>query len=176
MKIIITGHTSGIGQALFNYFQSQGHTCIGFARSTGCDITQIDCRNRIVQTAIDADIFINNAYHSWDNSQAELLYSITALWQGENKLIINSATVATDIDDPRMANYVDTKILLDNFIKGRNSLPHIVNLKLGWVDTPRVADKNVRKISVDSVVEIVDFIVKNRDKYAVNSITVRPPM
>ena len=63
MKIAITGHTQGIGQALATVFQQYGHDIIGFSRSNGFDISNADSRRAIIDQSQDADIFVNNAYH-----------------------------------------------------------------------------------------------------------------
>lgn len=62
MKIGITGHTSGLGKALFDYYQSLGNDCIGFSRSNGYDITSNF--DSICDCAKSLDLFINNAWQS----------------------------------------------------------------------------------------------------------------
>jgi nucleoside-diphosphate-sugar epimerase len=51
MKIAITGHTQGLGQAFFNHFQS--HTVIGFSRSNGYNIASPADRNKILEELIN---------------------------------------------------------------------------------------------------------------------------
>lgn len=175
MKIAITGHTSGIGLALFEYLQAQGHTCIGFSRSTGYDISKPVHRTRILLESLDSDIFVNNAYNDWDNSQLLMLEKIAEAWVGRNKLILNSASKITDGPTPFIGNhYYDTKKSLDNFVNKHQGLPYITNLKLGWVDTPRVKHIDKQKLSVENVAKIVGFIVENKGNLHVNSITVTP--
>lgn len=60
MKIGITGHTSGLGKALFDYYQSLGHECVGFSRTNGYDITLRF--NEIADEVKTMDLFINNAW------------------------------------------------------------------------------------------------------------------
>jgi nucleoside-diphosphate-sugar epimerase len=173
MKIAITGHTSGIGLALLNHFQSE-HTCIGFSRSNGYDISKSADRLRIVLESLDADVFINNAYNNWDDSQYLMLEKIATQWADRDKLIINSASKITDYEKPKydfLQKYRDTKILLDNFTKMHEGLPYISNLKFSWVDTPRVANSLEEKMSVEKVVKLVDFVIQNKGTLYIKSLT-----
>jgi nucleoside-diphosphate-sugar epimerase len=174
MKIAITGHTSGIGLALFEHFQATKYTCVGFSRSNGYDISNPADRTRIVLESVDADVFINNAYNNWDDSQHLMLETMARQWAGQDKLIINSASKITDYEKPKydfLQKYRDTKILLDNFTKMHQGLPYISNLKFSWVDTPRVANSPEEKIPLSSVVKTVDFVVKNKGTLNIRSLT-----
>ena len=85
MKIALTGHSNGLGQALFE-FLSQKYEVIGFSRSNGYDIKNNSDREKIIKESKDCDIFINlvhNYYH-----QADLLFEFHRAWSGEKKLII----------------------------------------------------------------------------------------
>ena len=62
-KIIITGHTKGIGKAIFDKFTEVScHKIIGMSRSNGYDIEKDF--DKIVEEATGADFFVNNAYCS----------------------------------------------------------------------------------------------------------------
>ena len=80
MKVAITGHTKGLGQAFFKHFQS--HTVIGFSRSNGYNIANPADRNKILDEIKDVDLFINNAYNNFDDSQLQLLIDVYNIWQG----------------------------------------------------------------------------------------------
>lgn len=60
MKIVITGHSKGVGKAIYEHFVKNGHEVIGLSRSTGCDIKDI---KPVLDQAEGCDLFINNAYH-----------------------------------------------------------------------------------------------------------------
>jgi NAD(P)-dependent dehydrogenase (short-subunit alcohol dehydrogenase family) len=174
MIISITGHTSGIGLSLFNHFQNAGHTCIGFSRSNGYDISIPANRTRILSSSINADVFINNAYNNWDDSQFLLLQGMAKLWSGKDKLIINSASVITDYprpDNDPLEKYVQTKKLLDTFSTNHRKLPCICNLKLGFVDTPRVSKFTEEKLSLENIIKTVDFVVQNKGILNLKSIS-----
>jgi hypothetical protein len=60
MKIVITGHTRGLGKAFYEHFvKSPSNTVIGLSKSQGVDVESIDT---VVNLAAGCDLFINNAY------------------------------------------------------------------------------------------------------------------
>jgi NAD(P)-dependent dehydrogenase (short-subunit alcohol dehydrogenase family) len=166
-KVIVTGHTSGIGSALFNYF-SKNNTVIGVSKSTGFDITSAKDRLEIVSLSVDADIFINNAYNNFDDSQLNMLIEITESWKNTDKLIINVSSRYTHNDHL----YCTSKLKLDNFCKEfEYKNPYILNIKPGLVDTPRVVDSTDIKMSVNNVVSVIEFALNNKTEFKIHSIT-----
>ena len=90
MKIAITGHTAGIGQALAKQYQSSGHEIVGLSQRDGNNI-----RNtlKICDQIEPCDIFINNAQAGY--AQTELLFEIAKRWAGTGKQIIVISTMMT---------------------------------------------------------------------------------
>lgn len=72
-RIIITGHTSGIGKAIYDKFTEVScHEIVGMSRSNGYDI---DANfDKVVEEAAGAEIFINNAYR--DEQQLKLFNAL----------------------------------------------------------------------------------------------------
>lgn len=102
MKIAITGHSKGLGKALFE-FLSQKHKIIGFSRSNGYDIKSPGDRKKIIKESKDCDVFINlvhNYYH-----QTDLLLELHKSWKGLQKYIINIGTSAVDNGDFGIGDY-----------------------------------------------------------------------
>ena len=118
MKIAITGHSKGLGKALFE-FLSQKHKIIGFSRSNGYDIKSPGDRKKIIKESKDCDVFINlvhNYYH-----QTDLLLELHKSWKGLQKYIINIGTSAVDngdfgIGDYQMSEYKVQKTTLVDMI------------------------------------------------------------
>ena len=118
MKIAITGHSKGLGKALFE-FLSQKHKIIGFSRSNGYDIKSPGDRKKIIKESKDCDVFINlvhNYYH-----QTDLLFELHKSWKGLQKYIINIGTSAVDngdfgIGDYQMSEYKVQKTTLVDMI------------------------------------------------------------
>jgi NAD(P)-dependent dehydrogenase (short-subunit alcohol dehydrogenase family) len=92
MKIALTGHTSGIGKALFDIL-SQEHEIVCFSRSNGYDI---DTRAEdIVQESLDwdVDMFINNAYS--ELAQVNILNRLWEFWaRDKSKTIVNISSLS----------------------------------------------------------------------------------
>ena len=61
MKVVITGHTWGIGKALYQHFQTLGGwEVIGLSRSNGYDIDKDF--DKVVEKASGCFLFVNNDY------------------------------------------------------------------------------------------------------------------
>lgn len=111
-KYAITGHTSGIRQALFNKLKPDA---IGFSLSSGFDITNIEDRYKIIDESRNCDIFINNAGSGF--SQTLLFLELLAVWHDNpSKTIINVgsriAEIVLPIDRIDLLPYQSEKILL----------------------------------------------------------------
>ena len=90
-RIAITGHSAGIGQALYNIYQQRGDQVVGLSRRNGYNIRNIP---KIIAMIKDCDVFINNAQVGF--AQTELLFALYKEWQGiANKKIINISTFMT---------------------------------------------------------------------------------
>lgn len=72
-KIVITGHTAGLGKAIYDKFTEVScHEIIGLSRSNGYDIdTDFD---KVVEAATGAELFINNAYRG--DQQLKLFHAL----------------------------------------------------------------------------------------------------
>ena len=71
MKVVITGHTSGIGKALWEFFYARAEVK-GLSRSNGYDIDKDF--DQVVEEIKGCDLFINNAYR--DQQQTKLLMAV----------------------------------------------------------------------------------------------------
>jgi hypothetical protein len=163
MQVAITGHNGGLGLAIFNYFLKRGDRVVGFSRSNGFNIST--SKELVLASIKDFDIFVNNAY-SGDNSQQLLLEQVYNLWAGQDKIIINISSRYTNGTE----QYCNDKNLQDLFCKSKEyTLPHILNLKPGLIDTNRVKHIPGKRMTVDDVVNVLDFALNNNCK--VHSIT-----
>jgi nucleoside-diphosphate-sugar epimerase len=92
MKIAITGHSAGIGQALAKIYAEQGHEIIGLSRRNGYNIRSLP---KVAGMIEPCDMFINNAQAGF--TQTELLVDIWNKWKGQKKFIINISTAMTQL-------------------------------------------------------------------------------
>ncbi len=92
MKIALTGHTSGIGKALYDIL-SKDHEMVCFSRTNGYDISELTIIDQIIQESLECDVFINNAYYSL--SQVNILNKLWHFWKRDKtKTIVNISSLS----------------------------------------------------------------------------------
>ena len=82
-RIFITGHTRGIGKAIFDLYKAKNFICHGASKSTGLDISK-DC-DTIVNQMANFDYIVLNAYDK--NSQLKMLEMIVERYKDDPKKI-----------------------------------------------------------------------------------------
>jgi len=158
MKIIITGHTKGIGKSLYEKFKSEGHEVIGFSRSNGHDIEDEISRKGILKEAETSDIFINNAYSL--TGQTVLLNDIITAWSGSSRYIINISSKLSLFPlgkEPDLNDYIKEKQAQNKIINDRIFLgsPRILNVIIGLVDTDMSKVFSGKKIPPEKLASLV---------------------
>jgi len=88
MKIAITGHTAGIGQALAEAYY--GNEIVGISTREGNNIRNV---LKVAGLIEPCDVFINNAQAGY--AQTELLFEMHKRWADTNKHIIVISTMMT---------------------------------------------------------------------------------
>ncbi len=170
MKIAITGHTAGIGQAFTKILESRGHEIVGISRRTGDNIRRIEHTASLIEPC---EMFINNAQTQY--TQTELLYAVWQRWQSKEKYIWNISTQMTEQpingtpdgqNDLTMSQYRNQKIALDEAsrqLRFKNSWPQISIIRPGGVATQENFN-NVNKANVDVWVKnIIDIFTLNQN-------------
>ena len=111
MKYAVTGHTAGIGKALFEKLSPD---CLGFSLSSGYNITKKQDRLKIIDAVRDCDVFINSATDGM--GQTLLLTDLFYEWKDTNKTIINVgsriAEFTTAMWERKMLSYQAEKLIL----------------------------------------------------------------
>jgi len=136
MKIAITGHSAGIGHALANLFEANGHEVIGLSRRNGYNIRSIP---KVAGMIEPCDVFINNAQAGF--AQTELLFEVWRRWQGQGKTIVNVSTEMTKMSlAPKQEwdEYLVQKKALEcaqELLTERNSWPRQILIKPGSIAT-----------------------------------------
>lgn len=143
MKIAITGHTAGIGQAFANILQSRGHEIVGLSKRHGDNIRNTP---KVVEKIVPCDMFINNAQAGY--AQTELLYAVWQAWQdqpGKHIWCIGTMMTQAPVDqavpgqsDLDMSQYRNQKIALDDAIaqlRNKKHMPVITMIRPGAVAT-----------------------------------------
>tara|TARA_R100000008_G_scaffold84892_1_gene73437 strand:+ start:510 stop:1040 length:531 start_codon:yes stop_codon:yes gene_type:complete len=161
MKILVTGHTSGIGKHLYENLDGD---IIGASRSNDKPIKKIS-----EWFDESCDVFINNAYDD-DNptAQSDALKYVYHKWKNvESKLIISIGSVVVDDiwnwKDEAGERYTEGKVILDRtnykcYMKYNNI--KCTMIRPGWTDTPRVKDLwDGNKLKVDDILRAVNFVI-----------------
>jgi len=172
MIVALTGHTAGIGAALYQHLQRSDHQVMGFSRTelepsgfrrqTGYDIDTADGRSKIVNDSTMADVFINNA--SGYGGQAQLLMQMWDAWSGIStpKMIINIGSRAAVKPSVVPTNYDMNKQVLRDLsldLAGKHSNIRVTHLMFGYVDVASVHNIQKPKLPVAKIVEMVDWVL-----------------
>ena len=176
MKIAVTGHTKGIGKALYDFYQNKGHFLLGFSRSNGYDIGKKT--NEIIEQAKDCEIFFNNAYSGF--YQTDILFKLWEIWQNKEKLIINISSMICQSSYPYkyhkfFSKYKVHKIALDIAVKELQETPSKCQVSLispGSVQTnflPKIS-KDQSFLNTHEIVEIANLIILKRKNFKIQNI------
>lgn len=161
MKVVITGHTWGIGKALYDSFKSAEWEVVGLSRSNGYDIdADFD---RVVEAATGADLFINNAYR--DRQQTRLVH---ALKNKVGKMIV-MGSVSRHYPELIHTDYVHDKQELAEACRLISIDPNgidILHLDLSFIEQPTPNDDPAAfssdyVIKFDEILNAVDFWMTN---------------
>jgi hypothetical protein len=161
MKIVITGHTSGVGKYLHEYYTNLGHEVIGMSRSNGYDI--LNNRDRVINDSLDCNLFINNA--SDGDSQLELLKKLCTKIPN----IVTMGSAGTDFVNIWSKQYTLDKIELEKKYKIITLNPNIANtllIKLSFAETTYSRQKTNRidsdfTITYLELAKTIDFWLAN---------------
>jgi len=149
MKIAITGHRKGIGQAFAEQLSARGHEIVGISRSNGENI------RRTAHTAsliAPCDMLINNAISFY--AQTELLFEVWYRWQGSEEVhhIWNISTRVCEWSEDKQINgltmresmeYRNQKMALELAHAQLRSQPSKIQMELirpGSVNTQTFSD------------------------------------
>jgi len=82
MKILITGHTYGLGKALYDMLNKE-HECTGISRLSGYDLSDRQVVKDVIEMSLDYDHVLNVC--KVFPAQVDLLLEIHKLWEQNNK-------------------------------------------------------------------------------------------
>jgi hypothetical protein len=163
-KVAITGHTSGIGKALFDRLIPNA---IGFSRSNGYNIQDSKDRTRIIKESANCDIFINNAHAGF--GQTYLAIDLFREWKDKTKTVVNVGSKIAErftLPDDKLdlLNYQAEKITLKEMSIRLNSPTCKVHYRwFGYVGTETILIKypNFTPSDYITVDQAVDIILKD---------------
>lgn len=163
MKCIVTGHTSGVGQYLYEHFSKIGYDVLGMSRSNGYDISK-DIEKIIIESN-NCDLFINNATSG--KSQLNILRNLCT----KVPRIVTIGSAGTDYLDILNNQYnLDKKELEDASrlisSSSRDDLAKILLIKLSFAEETYSREKINRinsdiTISYKEIANVIDFWIDN---------------
>lgn len=156
MKIVITGHTSGLGKALYNLL-SKDHEVISLSRQNGYDLSK-GLDKFLID---DFDVYINNAYH--DFSQTKLLYQLFEKNKYRDCSIINVGSVSADGNRDTVNEYAVHKASLEKACLQLQLIDtncKIIHLKLGRMNTPMTDHRSeYPRIETDYIANTIEWVM-----------------
>ena len=170
-KTLIIGASKGIGAAIQSKLENQDYKVIGMSRSTGFDIDKDDL------SVIDLSSYsaiILNAYSNF-TSQLKALYSIMSNNTLDKKTLVivmsSMRALNTSSDTIARSMYSTEKASLNKVCRDFNNMGYnMSSVCPDYVDTEFNAGKNVPKLSVLSISNVVLMII---DNYIQNGILVK---
>ncbi len=162
MKVVITGHTYGIGKALYEHFQSfGGWEVVGLSRSNGYDIdADFD---KVVEAASGCFLFINNAYR--DQQQTKLVHAL----KGKVTKMIVMGSVSRLYPELVHTDYVHDKQELAEACRLISLDPagiDVLHLDLSFIEQPLPNDDPTAFtsdyfIKFEEIISAIDFWLTN---------------
>jgi hypothetical protein len=160
MKIVITGHTGGLGKAIYDFYSSQWHEVIGLSRTTGHTLPEKN--DEVVQIAQGCDIFFNNAYSGlaqlnlikdlYKTTPMVISGSMASQFYAPGKKIIS-------LDGRDLTKYCQEKYELEQcFNEFKKTRPHpMLLLRMGYLEN----HPNRNFIPFSQVIECIELWRKN---------------
>jgi hypothetical protein len=171
-KIVITGHTSGIGQAIYNKFKEIScREIIGMSRSNGYDIDQDF--DKIVEEATGAELFINNAYR--DRQQLKLFNAL----KNKVDMMVVMGSVSRFYPELIPTQYIHDKQELAEACRLESINPNgisILHLDLSFIEGTTVLDNDLTAFTSDFTTpkdDIVDTIIFWSQKPSIRQVEFR---
>lgn len=178
MEFAVTGHTRGIGRALFRELKKRGHIVYGFSRSNNYDISDPTVRQTLIEKIANKDVFINNAFSA--PGQFELLESFINLWKdNEDKMIVHigSKGIYYECLQGEFQTYCKEKQKQHDLIRERLFVkgPKILNIIIGLVDTGMSKQISGKKIATEDLAVLIVDLIKIKDKICCQEIILDAP-
>lgn len=171
-KIVITGHTSGIGKAIYDKFNEIScREIVGMSRSNGYDIEKDF--DKIVEEATGAEFFINNAYR--DEQQLKLFHAL----KDKVDMMVVMGSVSRHYPELIPTDYVHDKQALAEACRlesiNPNGIP-ILHLDLSFIEGTTVSENDPTAFISDyntSLEDIVDTIIFWAQKPSIRQVEFR---
>ena len=177
-KVAITGHTSGIGQAindaldLLSGFSDDKWEVRGYSRSNGWNLAEGN-GNLLLEEIVnfDPDIFFNNAWHP--GVQNHLCKKLHEKWKDTNKVIVNTGSITGYVPhtilDKKNIYAQDKKALSEYCILESFKYPYenscrLINFSWGFVETGLISRDDVNSESLIDSFDVATMMIDLADR------------
>ncbi len=177
-KVAITGHTSGIGQAindaldLLSGFSDDKSEVRGYSRSNGWNLAEGN-GNLLLEEIVDfdPDIFFNNAWHP--GVQNHLCKKLHTKWKDTNKVIVNTGSITGYVPhtilDKKNIYAQDKKALSEYCILESFKYPYenscrLINFSWGFVETGLISRNDVNSESLIDSFDVATMMIDLADR------------
>jgi hypothetical protein len=171
-KIVITGHTRGIGKSIYDKFtEISCREIVGMGRSNGYDIEKDF--DRIVEEASGAELFINNAYR--DGQQLKLFDAL----KNKVDMMVVMGSVSRFYPELIPTQYVHDKQALAEACRLESLKPNgipILHLDLSFIEGTQISNNDPNAFTSDYTTakdDIVDTIIFWAQKPAIRQVEFR---
>lgn len=149
MRVVITGHTGGLGLAFFNFFKQRGDEVIGASRSNGYALP--DKLEEVIKLAEESDLFVNNLHFRL--IQSDFINRLSA-----KVPIITCGSMAGDYPS-KISLYSRDKESIHQTHRTHKKKGHLpmLLLKMGYLENFKQYDS----IPYSQIINAVDFWLKN---------------
>ena len=150
MNIVITGHTGGLGRAIYFHFKNQGHTVEGLSRSNGFGLPEK--YDEALDIASKSEVFINNAFAG--DTQAKFIQDLAK----SNVKIITIGSVAADWAKYTPSNdYRVQKLAIEKCWFSYKPVYHnrCLLIKPGYLE--HTANPQFQPIAFTNILDSIDF-------------------
>lgn len=177
MKVIITGHTRGLGKILFERYGAAGHNVFGYSLSSGFDLNREDKQHFVSRELRDADVFINNAPGIFQHTM--LIRALDRMSGRRGTVVCSVSSLTSRYGVGHALEYSAQKAAVDivsatHQQRSTERWPASLLYRAGYIDTDRSIGKSAPKVSVHDVADMIMWSVQaaHEDRFRVNEILV----
>lgn len=155
MKIVITGHTRGLGKAFYEHFiKDPTNTVIGLSRSQGTDVSS--SLDKVLEISKNCDLFINNAYSGLAQNK------LVKLLNGHVSMLVVSGSQGGYFSNLIPTDYGQHKKNLAELCHmislDKNSTTKILHLDLSCLEGNEVDINDPDNLKCDSITALKDIV------------------
>lgn len=160
---MVTGHTYGVGGAIYKWAEAKGWEARGFSRTTGHDLMDANAREQVIAAALDADIFVNCAHAEFGQVDLAYKWFVQNHWNPD-KVMFTIGSRSSDGIRYDYHPYSIQKVALDAAVKQLQTCPHVcrmIHLRFGYIDVPHLEKLKVNKLPLQAVTDVLEYALNS---------------